>query len=59
MATIIVTETYLLIYELEVPDTDELTITDAVDAHRRTSDDAPEWAGTYITDVAGDKLMDW
>lgn len=59
MATITVTETYLLVYELEVPDTDDLTVTDAVDAYRRTNDDKPEWAGTYITDAAGDELMDW
>lgn len=59
MATIIVTETYLLVYELEVPDTDELTITDAVDTHRLTDDDKPEWVGTCITDEVGDELMDW
>ena len=59
MATIIVTETYLLVYELEVPDTDEPTITDAIDAYRLTNDDKPEWAGTCITDEAGDELMDW
>ena len=59
MATIIVTETYLLTYELEVPDTDELTITDAVDVYRLASDDRPEWVGTYITNAAGDELMDW
>lgn len=59
MATITVTETYVLVYELEVPDTDDLTITAAVDAHRLANDDKPEWAGTYITDEEGDELMDW
>lgn len=59
MAKIIVTETFTRTYELEVPDTDEETITNAIDGFNETEGPEPAWVCTVVTDEAGKELMDF
>ena len=57
MTKIIVTETYLRVYELDVPDLEEETINRAIDTCE--DDFEPEWAGTCVCDEQGDEILDF